>query len=83
VKEVGSFNPKPYVREKLEVGETVISPRTSKAQGSEDGRHGDGSRNPSPVLAGFKEIHPMVFSGITPSTQPITSISRRTWASCS
>jgi GTP-binding protein LepA len=51
VKEVGSFNPKPYIREKLELkmGDTITD-----------------ARNPSPVLPGFKEIHPMVFSGIYP-----------------
>ena len=67
VKEVGSFNPKPYTREKLEVGETgyitanIKSPREVKV--------GDtilDSRNPAPALPGFQEIHPMVFSGIYP-----------------
>ena len=67
VKEVGSFNPKPYTRDKLEVGETgyitanIKSPREVKV--------GDtilDSRNPAPALPGFQEIHPMVFSGIYP-----------------
>lgn len=67
VKEVGSFNPKPYSRDRLEVGETgyitanIKSPREVKV--------GDtilDSRNPAPVLPGFQEIHPMVFSGIYP-----------------
>ena len=67
VKEVGSFNPKPYIREKLEVGETGYMTANIKSPG--DIKMGDtitDSRNPSPVLPGFKEIHPMVFSGIYP-----------------
>jgi GTP-binding protein LepA len=67
VKEVGSFNPKPYVREKLEVGETGYF--TANIKSPKEVKMGDtvtDSRNPSPVLAGFKEIHPMVFSGIYP-----------------
>ena len=67
VKEVGSFNPKPYVREKLEVGETGYI--TANIKSPKDVKMGDtitDAKNPSPVLAGFKEIHPMVFSGIYP-----------------
>ncbi len=67
VKEVGSFNPRPYIREKLEVGETGYMTANIKSPG--DIKMGDtitDSRNPSPVLPGFKEIHPMVFSGIYP-----------------
>jgi len=67
VKEVGSFNPKPYVREKLEVGETGYI--TANIKSPLDVKMGDtltDARNPSPVLSGFKEIHPMVFSGIYP-----------------
>jgi len=67
VKEVGSFNPKPYVREKLEVGETGYF--TANIKSSAEVKMGDtitDSRNPSGVLPGFKEIHPMVFSGIYP-----------------
>ena len=67
VKEVGSFNPKPYVREKLEVGETGYF--TANIKSPKEVKMGDtvtDSRNPSPMLAGFKEIHPMVFSGIYP-----------------
>jgi len=67
VKEVGSFNPKPYVREKLEVGETGYI--TANIKSPQEVKMGDtitDARNPSPVLAGFKEIHPMVFSGIYP-----------------
>ncbi|MDB6024669.1 MAG: lepA [Verrucomicrobiales bacterium] len=67
VKEVGSFNPKPYVRDKLEVGETGYM--TANIKSPKDVKMGDtitDSRNPSAVLPGFKEIHPMVFSGIYP-----------------
>ena len=67
VKEVGSFNPKPYVREKLEVGETGYF--TANIKSPQEVKMGDtitDARNPSPVLPGFKEIHPMVFSGIYP-----------------
>jgi GTP-binding protein LepA len=67
VKEVGSFNPKPYLREKLEVGETGYM--TANIKSPKEVKMGDtitDSRNPSPVLPGFKEIHPMVFSGIYP-----------------
>ena len=67
MKEVGSFNPKPYVREKLEVGETGYF--TANIKSPKEVKMGDtvtDSRNPSGVLPGFKEIHPMVFSGIYP-----------------
>jgi GTP-binding protein LepA len=67
VKEVGSFNPKPYVREKLEVGETGYI--TANIKSPKEVKMGDTLtdwRHPSPVLAGFQEIHPMVFSGIYP-----------------
>src|SRR3954465_7721456 len=67
VKEVGSFNPKPYVREKLEVGETGYF--TANIKSAAEVKMGDtitDARNPSSVLPGFKEIHPMVFSGIYP-----------------
>src|SRR5438046_5183910 len=66
-KEVGSFNPKPYVREKLEVGETGYF--TANIKSPQEVKMGDtitDSRLPSAVLPGFKEIHPMVFSGIYP-----------------
>src|SRR5438034_9363273 len=65
VKEVGSFNPKPYVREKLEVGETGYM--TANIKSPQEVKMGDtitDARHPSPALAGFQEIHPMVFSGI-------------------
>ncbi len=67
IKEVGSFNPKPYIREKLEVGETGYI--TANIKSPKDVKMGDtltDYRNPSPVLPGFQEIHPMVFSGIYP-----------------
>jgi GTP-binding protein LepA len=67
IKEVGSFNPKPYVREKLEVGETGYF--TANIKSPQEVKMGDtitDARNPSGVLPGFKEIHPMVFSGIYP-----------------
>jgi GTP-binding protein LepA len=67
VKEVGSFNPKPYTREKLEVGETGYI--TANIKAPSDVKMGDTfteARNPSKELPGFKEIHPMVFSGIYP-----------------
>jgi GTP-binding protein LepA len=67
VKEVGSFNPKPYTREKLETGETGYI--TANIKSPADVKMGDtitDARNPSPELPGFKEIHPMVFSGIYP-----------------
>jgi GTP-binding protein LepA len=67
VKEVGSFNPKPYIREKLEVGETGYM--TANIKSPLEVKMGDtitDARNPSPALPGFLEIHPMVFSGIYP-----------------
>src|SRR5277367_4867493 len=67
VKEVGSFNPKPYVRERLQTGETGYM--TANIKSPKDVKMGDtitDAKNPSPVLPGFKEIHPMVFSGLYP-----------------
>jgi GTP-binding protein LepA len=67
IKEVGSFNPKPYTRDKLETGETGYF--TANIKSPKDIKMGDtvtDTRHPSPVLPGFKEIHPMVFSGIYP-----------------
>ncbi len=67
VKEVGSFRPKPYVRDKLEVGETGYI--TANIKTPREVKVGDtltDPRNPSPELPGFQEIHPMVFSGIYP-----------------
>jgi GTP-binding protein LepA len=67
VKEVGSFNPKPYVREKLEAGETGYI--TANIKTPQEVKMGDtltDARNPAPLLPGFIEVHPMVFSGIYP-----------------
>ena len=67
VKEVGSFNPKPYKRDVLEVGETGYLCANIKTPS--DVKIGDtltDPRNPSGTLPGFKEIKPMVFSGIYP-----------------
>src|SRR5512146_2461354 len=67
IKEVGSFNPKPYEREKLSVGETGYM--TANIKSPQEVKMGDtitDARQPAPALPGFKEIHPMVFSGIYP-----------------
>src|SRR6266540_6289428 len=67
VKEVGSFNPKPYARAKLELGETGYL--TANIKTAAEVKMGDtitDARHPSGVLPGFKEVHPMVFSGIYP-----------------
>jgi GTP-binding protein LepA len=67
VKEVGSFNPKPYVRERLDVGETGYI--TANIKTPQEVRMGDtitDARHASAALPGFQEIHPMVFSGIYP-----------------
>ena len=67
VKEVGSFNPKPYVRDKLGPGETgyfaanIRSPRDVKMGDTITDTH-----DPAPILDGFKEVRPMVYSGIYP-----------------
>jgi GTP-binding protein LepA len=67
IKEVGSFNPKPYTRDELTVGETGYI--TANIKTPREVKVGDtitDPRNPSTELPGFKEIHPMVFSGIYP-----------------
>ncbi|HAB15526.1 MAG TPA: elongation factor 4, partial [Verrucomicrobiales bacterium] len=67
IKEVGSFNPKPYTRDKLEVGETGYI--TANIKTPREVKVGDtitDPRRPAPELPGFQEIHPMVFSGIYP-----------------
>ncbi len=67
VKEVGSFNPKPFTRDKLQTGETGYL--TANIKSPSDVKMGDtitDARHPSAMLPGFKEIHPMVFSGIYP-----------------
>ncbi len=67
VKEVGSFNPKPYVRERLVAGETGYL--TANIKTPKEVKMGDtftDAKHPSPALSGFQEVHPMVFSGIYP-----------------
>jgi GTP-binding protein LepA len=67
IKEVGSFNPKPYVREQLVEGETGYI--TANIKSPKDVKIGDtltDARHPSPALPGFQEVHPMVFSGLYP-----------------
>ena len=67
IKEVGSFNPKPYTRDELTVGETGYI--TANIKTPREVKVGDtitDPRNPSTELPGFQEIHPMVFSGIYP-----------------
>ncbi len=67
IKEVGSFNPKPYVRDALTVGETGYM--TANIKSPKDVKIGDtltDARHPSPALPGFEEVHPMVFSGLYP-----------------
>jgi GTP-binding protein LepA len=67
IKEVGSFNPKPYVRDRLTAGETGYM--TANIKSPKDVKIGDtltDPRHPSPALPGFQEVHPMVFSGIYP-----------------
>jgi GTP-binding protein LepA len=67
IKEVGSFNPKPYTRAELTVGETGYI--TANIKTPREVKVGDtitDPRNPSTELPGFQEIHPMVFSGIYP-----------------
>jgi GTP-binding protein LepA len=67
IKEVGSFRPKPYTRDKLETGETGYI--TANIKTPREVKVGDtitDPRNPSTELPGFQEIRPMVFSGIYP-----------------
>jgi len=67
VKEVGSFNPKPFIRPRLEMGETGYV--TANIKTPAEVKMGDtitDARHPAPALPGFKEVHPMVFSGIYP-----------------
>jgi GTP-binding protein LepA len=55
------------VREKLEIGETGYM--TANIKSPQEVKMGDtitDARQPSAALPGFKEIHPMVFSGIYP-----------------
>ncbi|MDE2714286.1 MAG: translation elongation factor 4 [Verrucomicrobiota bacterium] len=67
VKEVGSFNPKPYTRDCLGAGETGYF--TANIRSPRDVKMGDtitDTTDPAPILPGFKEVQPMVFSGIYP-----------------
>ena len=67
VKEVGSFNPKPYSRPVLNAGETGYF--TANIKSPSDVKIGDtltDSKKPTEPLPGFQEIKPMVFSGIYP-----------------
>ena len=67
IKEVGSFNPRPYVRDRLTAGETGYF--VSNLKSPEQLKVGDtltDPKRPAPPLPGFQEIHPMVFSGIYP-----------------
>jgi GTP-binding protein LepA len=67
IKEVGSFNPKPYPRDRLVAGETGYF--TANIKSPSDVKMGDSlldARNPAPPLSGFQDVHPMVFSGIYP-----------------
>ena len=67
VKEVGSFNPKPYSRPVLTTGETGYF--TANIKSPSDVKIGDtltDPKKPTAPLPGFQEIKPMVFSGIYP-----------------
>ncbi len=67
IKEVGSFNPKPYTRDVLTVGETGYV--TANIKTPREVKVGDtilDARNPAAILPGFQEVRPMVFSGIYP-----------------
>lgn len=67
IKEVGSFNPKPYARPELGPGETGYL--TANIKTPSEVMIGDtftDSKKPSAPLPGFQEIHPMVFSGVYP-----------------
>lgn len=67
IKEVGSFNPKPYIRQELIEGETGYF--TANIKSPLDVKMGDtltDAHNPSEELPGFQEVNPMVFSGLYP-----------------
>ena len=67
IKEVGSFNPKPYQRRELKTGETGYF--TANIKSPLDVKMGDtltDPRNPSDEIPGFQEVNPMVYSGIYP-----------------
>ncbi len=86
VKEVGSFNPEARTpREKLEAGETGYI--TANIKSPQEVKMGDtitDARQPvAAPLPGFKEIHPMVFSGIYPINTADYEHLKATLASCS
>ena len=67
IKEVGSFNPKPFVRPELTAGETGYV--TGNIKSPQDIKVGDTlteQKKPGASLPGFQEIVPMVYSGIYP-----------------
>ncbi len=67
IKEVGSFNPKPFLRDALYDGETGYF--TANIKSPLDVKMGDtltDPHNPSEPVPGFQEVNPMVFSGIYP-----------------
>ena len=67
IKEVGSFNPKPYARDRLGPGETGYL--TGNIRSPRDVKMGDtilDLRDPAAPLEGFQEVRPMVYSGIYP-----------------
>ena len=68
IKEVGIFTPKPLAQPKLDAGD--VGYFIANIKSTADIKIGDtltDQRNPaSQQLAGFQEIHPMVFSGIYP-----------------
>ncbi|TLD71512.1 elongation factor 4 [Phragmitibacter flavus] len=68
VKEVGVFRPKMFAMDKLEVGD--VGYLIANVKTTADVKIGDTvteMRRPAPeALPGFKEIHPLVFSGIYP-----------------
>ena len=67
LKEVGSFNPKPYTRDKLGPGETGYI--TGNIRAPRDVKMGDtilDTRDAAEPLEGFQEVRPMVYSGIYP-----------------
>ena len=67
VKEVGGFNPKPFVRTRLSAGETgYVITDIKKPEEIKLGDTLTDPIHPAPMLEGFKEIHPMVFSGLYP-----------------
>lgn len=67
VKEVGSFNPRPYARPQLGVGETgYVAANIKSPLELKIGDTITDARHPAPALPGFKEVHPMVFCGIYP-----------------